>query len=100
MLTRQYSPRQNLFVALYALLQLIPLLAACATTSRGTGTPTPGKTPTTVPMPLTLTSCPPSGTARGQVIAPLVLGSHANLVNIVNQGRGNTPHPIAGILKR
>ncbi len=51
-------------------------------------------------MPSTLTSCPPSGTARGQVIAPLVLGSHANLVYVVNQGLGNTPHPIAGILKR
>jgi len=111
MLTRQYSPRQRLFITLYTLLlviPLLPLLAACATTPGGTGTPTPGRTvaptagtsPTTVPMPSTLTSCPPSGTARRQVIAPLVLGSHANVVYVVNQGQGNTPHPIAGILKR
>lgn len=35
-----------------------------------------------------------------QVIAPLALGSHANVVYVVNQGQGNKPHPIAGILKR
>ena len=76
---------------------MIGFFAACGGSSTpGSGTPTPGQTvtpttgttpttgvtPTTVPMPPTQTSCPPAGTARGAVIAPLVRGSHANVVYV------------------
>ena len=98
MKTRRYAPRHRLFVCTSVLLVLTLLLVACG------GTPPPGQsrtpTPTTVPMPPTQTSCPTAGAARGAVIAPLVLGSHANVVYVYNQGRGSTPHPLAGILKR
>ena len=110
MKTRSYSPRQCLFVGFSLLLSFTLLLAACGgpSTTEGQRTPTPGKTvtltpsatATTIPMPPTQTSCPTAGRARGAVIAPLVLGSHANVVYVYNQGRGSTPHPIAGILKR
>ncbi len=84
---------------------LIFLLAACGPgaipPTQGTTTPTavtgsppttptvtPGTTPTpvapTVPMPPTQTSCPPAGTARALVTAPLALGSHATIVYLVN----------------
>lgn len=33
-------------------------------------------------------------------MTPLALGTHANVVYVYNQGRGNTPHPLAGFLKR
>ncbi len=102
MKTRRHGPRHHLFVSINILLGLTLLLVACGGTQPPgqPGTPTTGATPTTVPMPPTQTSCPAAGTARGVVIAPLALGSHANIVYVYNQGRGSTPHPIAGTLKR
>lgn len=49
-------------------------------------------------MPSTQTSCPAPGTARPSVTAPLILGSHSNVVYIVNEFQGNTP--TLGTLKR
>ncbi len=98
MKTHRHAPRHRPFVCTSVLLVLTLLLVACG------GTPLPGQsrtpTPTTVAMPPTQTSCPTAGAARGAVIAPLVLGSHTNVVYVYNQGRGSTPHPLAGILKR
>lgn len=68
------------------------------TTPGKTVTPAPAVTSTTVPMPTTQTSCPPAGTARGAVMAPLALGSHANVVYMQDQWEGT--NPTAGILKR
>ncbi len=100
--THRYAPCLRLLVSLGVLLALTFLLGACGgTPPQGrTITPTTGTTPITVPMPPTETSCPTAGAARGAVIAPLVLGSHANAVYVYNQGRGSTPHPIAAFLKR
>jgi eukaryotic-like serine/threonine-protein kinase len=116
MKTRWYLLRQRLFVSINFLLFFILLLAACGgpPTTRKSATPTPGKTwaglpgttstsgksvtPTTVPMPSTQTSCPPVGTARAAVMAPLVLGSHATVVYVSNQMQG--ANPTAGTLKR
>lgn len=85
---------------------LIVLLAACSIGSQGngpgTGTPTVGNTPTsgstpsptqstpTVPVPPTQTSCPASGTGRAAVTAPLALGSHQNIIYLVNEYQHNT----------
>ncbi|GAC1390809.1 MAG: hypothetical protein NVS4B11_09840 [Ktedonobacteraceae bacterium] len=46
---------------------------------------TPGVTLVTQNVPATTTACPATGTARAAVLAPLVLGSHQNLVYIVNE---------------
>ncbi len=54
-------------------------------------------TPTTVPMPPTQISCPPTGTARAAVTAPLVLGTHQNIVYVYNEGTQQAP--TFGILK-
>ena len=78
------------------------LLAACGpfgsaasgpTPTPSTGgrpaTPTTGgaaSTLTTAPMPTTQTACPTAGTARAAVFAPLVAGSHQNIVYLFNQG--------------
>ena len=68
-----------------------PSISGAPTTPRtggATATPTTGgapSTPTTAPMPATQTSCPGAGTARAAVFAPLVLGSHQNIVYIFNQ---------------
>ena len=99
---RKYAPCYRLFVSLGVFVALTLLLGACGGTPPlgKTITPTIGTTPTTVPMPPTETSCPTAGVARGAVIAPLILGSHANAVYVYNQGRGSTPHPIAAFLKR
>ena len=59
---------------------------ATLTTARSSPTAPTGSTPTTAPMPTTQTACPPAGTARAAVFAPLVLGSHQNIVYIFNQG--------------
>lgn len=80
---------------------LLALLAACgpfgsadagptptASTSGATAIPTTrgaAPTPTTAPMPATQTACPGPG-ARAAVFAPLVLGSHQNIVYLYNQG--------------
>ena len=88
---------------------LIFLLMACNSNMPPTtvpkGTPrTPGITPpisrgitpistatTTVAMPSTQISCPPEGTARGMVTAPLALGSHQNIIYTLNQGTYDAP---------
>src|SRR5260370_8398308 len=87
---------------------LIFLLAACGSgaipPTKGGTTPTavtgstpavtPGTTPTpaatTVLVPPTQTSCPPAGTARALVIAPLALGSHATIVYRVKDSSAST----------
>jgi hypothetical protein len=55
--------------------------------------PTPTLTPTvtTAPVPPTQTSCPPAGTVRAAVIAPLALGKDANIVYLVAEFNGSTP---------
>ena len=61
---------------------------ATPSTSGRTATPTTGgatSTPTTAPMPATQTACPTAGTTRAAVLAPLVLGSHQNIVYVFNQ---------------
>lgn len=93
---------------------LLVLLAACGSTGNGPGTtPTPvGNTPTagttTTPgmtppangggTPPTQTSCPVTGTARAAIMPSLALGSHQNIVYIVNEYQGNTA--TFGTLKR
>ncbi len=104
---------------------LLLLLAACGSSPTGQGgqtptggTPTSGATPgvtategggnppiatltvtpTTVPVPPTQTSCPAMGTARAAVFASLALGSHMNVVYIVNEFSGTTS--TFGTLKR
>ncbi len=62
---------------------------------KGNTTPVVGNTQ---PVPPTQTNCPPSGQARAAITAPLVLGSHPNVVYIVNEG---TPdNPTYGTIKR
>src|SRR5712692_8025715 len=76
---------------------LIFLLAAC-----GSGSPTGvGQTPTpsgSGTPPATQTSCPAVGTARAAVMTPFTLGSHQNIVYIVNEFQGH--NPTFGTLKR
>ncbi|HEY0757494.1 MAG TPA: hypothetical protein VGD98_26325 [Ktedonobacteraceae bacterium] len=82
---------------------LLVLLTACSATigssSQNPATPTAGSTstpaagtstPTTVQMPATQTACPVANTARAEVMRPLALGSHANLVYIYNEVPRNT----------
>jgi hypothetical protein len=80
---------------------LLFLLAACAPfgSANSGSTPTLGISgaavtastggataiPTTASMPATQTACPAKGTARAAVYAPLVVGSHQNIVYIFNQ---------------
>ncbi len=54
------------------------------TPAQGGGS-TGGITTVTQNVPATTTTCPSTGTARAAVLAPLVLGSHQNLVYIVNE---------------
>ena len=93
--------RDSRFTSLAVSCCLLFLLAACSpfgsANSGPTPTPTTGgapltpttsgatSTPTTAPMPATQTACPIAGTARAAVFAPLVLGSHQNIVYIFNQ---------------
>jgi hypothetical protein len=84
---------------------LIFLLAACGSAGSATSaTPTTtGKTPpanggTTAPIPPTQTSCPAAGTSRAAIMPTLPLGSHQNIVYIVNEYQGQTP--TFGTLKR
>jgi len=85
---------------------LMFLLAACGETGvnpPSTGSPTsavnPSKTPlpassptiTTAPVPPTQSSCPPAGSVRAAVMAPLALGKDANIVYLVTEYSGNTP---------
>ncbi len=88
---------------------LIFLLAACGSgsppavgqtpTAGGSGTPPAhGGTTSTPTLPPTQTSCPAAGTARAAVMTPLALGSHQNIVYIVNEFQGH--NPTFGTLKR
>ena len=86
-----------------------PSISGAPTTPRTggtTATPTTGgasSTPTTVPMPATQTACPSAGTARAAIFAPLVLGSHQNIVYFFNQGISNqegTTTGFTGEIKR
>ncbi len=104
-----YKSRLNQLLYSFIGCALLFMLAACGssggtttpstptsttTVVQGTGTTTPGSqtpgmTPSTsvggtVSMPATQTSCPAAGTARAAVIARLALGSHPNIVYIVN----------------
>ena len=83
---------------------LIFLLAACGTTGvnpPSTGSPTPTTNPSkttlpgssstltptviTAPVPPTQTDCPPAGSARAAITAPLALGKDANIVYLVTE---------------
>jgi len=64
---------------------------ATLTPTTANKTPVVTQTITTAPVPPTLTSCPANGTARAAVMAPLALGSHANIVYIVNQYKKQVP---------
>ena len=88
---------------------LLFLLTACGSGSptRGGPTPTPsgagtllahGRPTPTPTLPPTQTSCPAGGTARAAVMTPLTLGSHRNIVYIVNEYQGH--NPTFGTLKR
>jgi len=81
---------------------LIFLLAACglgSPTPSSSGTPAAHGSPTpAATLPATQTSCPAAGTARAAVMTPLTLGSHQNIVYIVNEFQGHTP--TFGTLKR
>src|SRR3979409_1666975 len=114
-----YRIRSRTFLISFFLCCIALLVAACGSSGTGstpTGGTTPGWTtpsaghtattvsgspapvPGTVSMPPTQTSCPPGGTARAALLAPLGLGSHQNIVYIVNQGPSNAP--TLGTLKR
>jgi len=90
MVTPGYSACTRLGVYVSLLISLLLLLVVCGSfpTAGQMGTPTAGKTspPPTVPMPQTQTSCPKADTARRAIPAPQVLGSHANVVYVYNQG--------------
>ena len=53
-------------------------------------TPT-GTTPATLAMPPTQTTCPPVGMARAMITAPLLSGSHQNIIYILNRGTYDAP---------
>lgn len=114
-----YRNRSRSFLILLFLCSVALVVAACGSpgtgsartggTTAGSTSPSAGHTPTTVSgstapvpgtvsMPSTQTSCPPVGTARAAVLAALGLGSHQNIVYIVNQGPSNAP--TLGTLKR
>ena len=61
-------------------------------------TVTPGTTPVTLPVPATTTDCPATGTARAEITAPLVPGSHRNIIYIVNESSNGVA--TFGTLKR
>lgn len=103
------------FLFLGGLLIFSLLLAACASPGSasgqssalpgGSGSTTANHTQTGSGVPSSATqqqpvstSCPATGTARAAVIQPMTLGSHKNIVYIVNQG--GTTHPTLGTLKR
>jgi len=54
---------------------------------------------TTQNVPATTTTCPEGGKARRAVQAPLILGSHQQLIYIVNEYKSDTS-PLQGTLKR
>ena len=97
---------------------LFLLLVACGTTPPLTSgsTPTPAATPTqsgtpggtatptpvvtTVPVPPTQTDCPPAGTARAAVLAPLALGQHPTIVYVVTTAGASASVPSSTTLYR
>lgn len=66
--------------------------------SATTGTIPPANGGTTATIPPTQTSCPAAGTGRAAIIPTLALGSHQNIVYIVNEYQEHTP--TFGTLKR
>ncbi len=72
----------------------VPAVSTAATTA--TGKPTI----TTQNVPPTTTTCPENGKARPAVLAPLALGSHQDIVYIVNEFKSDTITPLQGTLKR
>ncbi len=100
---------------IFALLgcSLIFLLAACGGTSANptpasspTTAVTPGKTATPVPtittqpVPPAQTSCPPQGSVRTAVTAPLALGKDPNIVYLVTEYNGSNTQNETSTLKR
>ena len=59
---------------------------------------TPSAIGNTQPVPPTLTDCPIAGQARAAITAPLMLGTHPNVVYIVNEG--TSANPTFGTIKR
>ena len=59
---------------------------------------TPSAIGNTQAVPPTLTDCPVAGQARAAITAPLMLGTHPNVVYIVNEG--TSAHPTFGTIKR
>ncbi|HKF35271.1 MAG TPA: hypothetical protein VKB35_00095 [Ktedonobacteraceae bacterium] len=101
--------------SIFALLgcSLIFLLAACGGTSANptlTSSPTTavtaGKTATAVPtittqpVPPVQTSCPPQGSVRAAVTAPLALGKDPNIVYLVTEYNGSNTQNETSTLKR
>ncbi len=70
-------------------------------TSQGIISKMPGPTPTstTSPMNTTITDCPAPHTARPADMAPLALGTHQNLIYVVNEFDA-AKNPTYGTLKR
>jgi hypothetical protein len=50
-----------------------------------------GTTPATLAMPPTQTTCPPVGMARAMITAPLLSGSHQNIIYTINRGTYDAP---------
>ncbi len=61
-----------------------PVATSTATQSSVPSTPTPSPAP--AQPPLTLTSCPPSGTARAAMMSSVTLGTHQVVLYLRNQG--------------
>jgi len=83
-----HTPRFSRWIIALLVCSLFFLLAACGQTAvnpPATGSPTLPPTVTTAPVPLTQTSCPPAGTVRAAVTAPLALGRDANIVYLVTE---------------
>jgi hypothetical protein len=101
------SHSDHIFPFTAGCLILLFLLSACSSnatpvtrqTSPTPGIPSPvhrgftptGTTPTTLAMPPTQTTCPPPGTARAIITAPLLSGSHQNIIYTLNQGTYDAP---------
>lgn len=94
MIPYRLTSTPHLFVAISSVMFLTFLLAACggASTPGGSVTPTPGKTGTLQ------TSCPPTGTARAAIMAPLALGKQETFVYL--EGGQPQQGPTSFTLKR
>lgn len=99
------TPHNNLLCFFLLTCMLLCFLAACAITPNQssrtgptfppghTNSPAPSTTQpvSTVAMPATKTNCPPAGTARAMVTAPLALGTDQTIVYTVNGGPVDSP---------